>query len=759
MARVSQEFQQFNFSQGKITEATPLTFPENAALELDNMDLRKDGSVRRRLGVDYEVNYDTDDFQFSKTSFEDAGVNNFLWKSVGGVGGRDFAVVQIGFNLYFFDGTADSFSANKIISTPLDISSYALPGALGEKELGFSSGNGYLFVVGEEIEPIYVEYDETGPSFSTTQISIKIRDFDGVEDALDIDERPTFLLPAHRYNLRNQGWPNSFSCFQLENGDSAPLITDPIQHTYNKVGFYPSNADIIHLGKSTASKFIEGIGSYSPWFLQKLNVGNTRAPRGRYILDAFVRDRASVSGIAIPTVTYDSRPSTTAFFAGRVFYAGMTDGDLVGTIYFSQLLTDIERAGNCYQEQDPTAEQLNSLLATDGGAIEIPDVGKIYKLIPFERSMVIVADNGVWEVVSSDTTGFTASSFFIRFVTTTGAISPGTVTAIEGGVCYWADSGIYLLSPDPTSGILAATNLTLNSIQQDYLAIPESSRLYARSFYDAETNKLIFLYKEDQSLTQSNYQFDKVLYLDITLSAFYTYTLSFDGADAPIVCGIMRKRGLGVGNKTYDVVLGADDVVIAPDDVVHSELSAVTSTASAIKLVTAANINATTRALVFSEFTDREFVDWQSHYGLGNGLDFTSKMVTGYQIMGEDARNKQIQWYIPHFERTERNLITTGTDTVYDFPSACTMQVRYDFTSTSTAGKWSGTFEGYRLKVPYMPAGGSDPEPFDYSYEVISTKNRVRGAGRALQFSITSQPGKDIRLLGWDVVITGRSRV
>jgi len=162
---------------------------------------------------------------------------------------------------------------------------------------------------------------------------------------------------------------------------------------------------------------------------------------------------------------------------------------------------------------------------------------------------------------------------------------------------------------------------------------------------------------------------------------------------------------------------------------------------------------------VFSEFTDREFVDWQSHYGLGNGLDFTSKMVTGYQIMGEAARNKQIQWYIPHFERTERNLITTGTDTVYDFPSACTMQVRYDFTSTSTAGKWSGTFEGYRLKVPYMPAGGSDPEPFDYSYEVISTKNRVRGAGRALQFSITSQPGKDIRLLGWDVVITGRSRV
>lgn len=758
MARVAQEYQQFNFSQGKITEATPLSFPENAALELDNMDLRKDGSVRRRLGLDYETNYNTGT-TVSKTLLEDAGINSFLWKSVGGVGGRDFLVVQVEFTLYFFDATAGSFSANAV-GSPLDLSSYTLGGALGTKEFGFSSGNGYLFVVGEEIEPIYVDYDDTGPTFTATQINIKIRDFDGVKDNLDIDERPTFLLNTHRYNLKNQGWPDSFSCYQLENGDSAPLITDPIQHTYNMVGYYPSNADIIHLSKSTASKFIEGIGSYSPWFLKKLNVGNTRAPRGRFILDAFVRNRVSASGVSgIPTVTYNSRPSATAFFAGRVFYAGMTDGDLVGTVYFSQLLTEVERAGNCYQEQDPTAEQLNSLLATDGGAIEIPDVGKIYKMIPFERSVVIVADNGVWEIVSSDTTGFTASSFFIRFVTKTGAIGPGTITEVEGGVCYWADSGIYLLSPDTTSGILSATNLTLNTIQSDYLSIPKSSRMYARSFYDAETNKLIFLYKEDQTLTQSNYQFDKILYLDITLSAFYTYTMSFDGSDAPIVCGIARKQGLGVVDQTFDIVLGADDVVLGADDIVHSQASGVTSTASAIKLITAGNVNTTTRAILFSEFYDRKFVDWETHYGSGNGLDFTSKMVTGYQIFGEAARNKQIQWYIPHFERTERVLTTTGTETVYDYPSGCTMQVRYDFTSTNTAGKWSGTFEGYRLKVPYMPAGGADPEDFNYSYEVISTKNRVRGAGRALQFSITSQAGKDIRLLGWDVVITGRSRV
>jgi hypothetical protein len=438
----------------------------------------------------------------------------------------------------------------------------------------------------------------------------------------------------------------------------------------------------------------------------------------------------------------------------------MTDGDLVGTIYFSQLLTDINKAGNCYQEQDPTAEQLNSLLATDGGAIEIPDVGRIYKLVPFDRSMVILADNGVWEIVSSDTTGFTASSFYIRFVTNVGAIGPGSIVEISNGVCYWADSGIYLLSTETStttisSGLLGATNLTLNTIQTDYLNIPESSKLYARAFYDAETNKLIFLYKSDTSLTDSNYQFDTLLFLDITLSAFYSYSLGFS-TDPPIVCGIVKKQGLGIADEVFDVVLGSDDVVLGSDDVVHTQSNGISSGSSAIKLITALVDTASTKSLVFSEFKDRNFVDWEEYYGAGNGVDYTSKMVTGYQILGEAARNKQVQYYIPHFERTEQNFLTSGSDLVFDFPSGCTMQVRYDFTSTSAAGKWAATFEGYKLKVPYFASGAGT---FDYSYEVISTKNRVRGVGRALQFSITSQEGKDIRLLGWDIVVTGRSRV
>ena len=42
-----------SFVKGLITEASPLTFPENASIDEKNFVLNRDGSRSRRLGVDY----------------------------------------------------------------------------------------------------------------------------------------------------------------------------------------------------------------------------------------------------------------------------------------------------------------------------------------------------------------------------------------------------------------------------------------------------------------------------------------------------------------------------------------------------------------------------------------------------------------------------------------------------------------------------------------------------------------------------------
>jgi hypothetical protein len=45
------------FIKGLITEANPLTFPENASIDEDNFVLNRDGSRQRRNGMDYENDY------------------------------------------------------------------------------------------------------------------------------------------------------------------------------------------------------------------------------------------------------------------------------------------------------------------------------------------------------------------------------------------------------------------------------------------------------------------------------------------------------------------------------------------------------------------------------------------------------------------------------------------------------------------------------------------------------------------------------
>ena len=60
--------------------------------------------------------------------------------------------------------------------------------------------------------------------------------------------------------------------------------------------------------------------------------------------------------------SYDNRPEAVAFAFGRVWYAGTETTRWGTTLFYSQVLLDVNRAGKCYQDADPTAEQTNSLM-------------------------------------------------------------------------------------------------------------------------------------------------------------------------------------------------------------------------------------------------------------------------------------------------------------------------------------------------------------------------------------------------------------
>jgi hypothetical protein len=84
MARLRQ-VQEFNtFVGGIITEANPLTFPPNAALDINNYALNKTGSISRRLGIDFEVDHVEIDSGVSTGASGEAAINSFSWNNVGG---------------------------------------------------------------------------------------------------------------------------------------------------------------------------------------------------------------------------------------------------------------------------------------------------------------------------------------------------------------------------------------------------------------------------------------------------------------------------------------------------------------------------------------------------------------------------------------------------------------------------------------------------------------------------------------------------
>ena len=143
-----------------------------------------------------------------------------------------------------------------------------------------------------------------------------------------------------------------------------------------------------------------------------------------------------------------------------------------GYIFFSKVIRNDDDLGTCYQEADPTDPGINDLIDTDGGSIQIPEITRIVRIVASQASILVFAENGIWEIYG-DTGGFIATSFQASKISTNGVFNPKAVVNVNGNFIYWSRAGIYLLKPDTASGRFAAESISLTSIQNLYLEIPE----------------------------------------------------------------------------------------------------------------------------------------------------------------------------------------------------------------------------------------------------------------------------------------------
>jgi len=196
------------FVRGLITEATALTFPENASYDELNMELLRNGSRRRRRGIKREAGTQPlPTYGSIGLSIDDvarAEVTMYKWESVGGDPDLNLVVLQFGRYLAFFDASVSPMSAG-MRSEIIDLNTYSASSDIpGVAKCQFTAGKGMLFVASPEIQPLYIKYEARTATLTPLSINLLIRDFEGLDDGLGVDERPATLSPLMNTSLSSE---------------------------------------------------------------------------------------------------------------------------------------------------------------------------------------------------------------------------------------------------------------------------------------------------------------------------------------------------------------------------------------------------------------------------------------------------------------------------------------------------------------------------------------------------------------------------
>lgn len=692
------------FVRGIVTEAGPLTYPENASLDEENFVLGREGARQRRLGMDLEEDYV---LHTVTLDLNDALVAK-RWYNVANDPSRQFVVVQTRQTLRIFDANAASTSAALV--GEVTSSTYLQ----GNAPLQADSIEGF-FVFASGTRPVaYLSYDPVADTFTVNGIQILIRDFLGVDDGLRVDERPAGATNAHTYNLYNQGWNSGY-----------------ISAWSGAKSSQPANNQQWFIGKDTN-------GDFDPDTLDKMDFGTTPAPKGRMVIDAFNRSasRTAVSGIGgLPDDVETGRPSTVCAAFQRLFYSGIpssvtapatTRPNMTGWVLYTRVVRSAQDFAQCYTDADPTSETDSDPVDTDGGYIVIPNSGKIHRLVHMGSAVLVFAEKGVWAITGGES-GFTHNDHQVGKLTDFGVQSPWSIVVAEDTAYYWNIGGIYALGPDEM-GDVKAKNITEESIQTLYNTIGLPAKRTAIGNYDAVNRRITWLYNDEDDYREDRYarRYNVELVLDTVLGAFTKNRISAYDDPSPYVAGyvdmpsfLLRQDGIRTRGETVTKYL-----VVQFIDVVSN-----------------------TTGISFAHYRDPTFHDWASMDGVG--ASFKSYLLTGDEIMGDAARKKNAAYLFVHMKQTERLSVLdpVSGQVRADNPSGLLVQARWDFSDNPISGKWQEPVQVYRLLRPMLL--GPPGTPIEYGHEVVITKNRLTGMGRGLRLYMESEEGKDAYIYGW----------
>lgn len=689
-----------NFTKGLITEVTGVNSPENSVTETSNMIYDRRGRALRRPGIDYEPNHVAINLATSTTN--DGVISEYLWETVSNVSSVAFVVVQVANKLLFFLSSGGAVSAEKK-SFEVDLLTFKVAGwtdaQVYTNQVALSSGNGKLFIVHPYCAPFFISYDLDTDTITSTLIDVQARDFEGVEDTLDIATRPTTLTNLHKYNLWNQGWWQKVEIRALAVLAYSSILA--IDGWKSNVGGarpdYPSNCDVWWYYKGTIPAIsAANIPEFTDVFLtsqiNKVAIGNTPAPKGHFLYSAWDTARSTQTdesggtlGAAVPeTSSAGARPSAVAFYYGRVFYGGVRKDKFASNIYFTQIVERDNQYGYCYQQNDPTSEKAFDLLPSDGGVIKIPDIVNILDMRVIGPSLYIFASNGIWAITGSNNSSFKATDYQVTKVTSYPALSKNTIVDVGGTPVWWNADAIYALGKNDVSQNDAVQNVTQTTIQTLYNNIPSDAKANAKGAFNQLDGIVYWIYRIAPVVNPSDVtKYDSAIVLDTVTKGFYTF--SFPAASV-VISGIVP-----VNNTLNQKIF---------------------------KFLTTGNVGSLTKGFTFSELNNETMTDWETETG---GVDWDSHFITGYRVRGELLKKFQT------------NYLTVITES--NPASSCYIQGLWDYTNNDLSGRFTNPQQVYRTANFYA------------GYQ--RSKVKIRGQGYSLQFKFYSDGQKPFTIIGW----------
>lgn len=769
MARQTAAVEVNSFIKGLVTEASPLTFPDNASLDEANFILNKDGTRRRRYGMDYEIGFNSVDTGIILPTTEELATYSFAWKSPGGFTDRQFAVVQVGVKLFIFDSAIKPLSSGLLYSATI--------GATTSQRFSMTNVDGVLVVVSGQRLINSISFD--GVSFTNNTDFLRIRDLFGVEDVIDgvdlrfgsgLTVRPVNITDAHTYNLRNQTW----AIPRYVNNDEA--LIDCVAEYKSRYGYYQSNSDslIPYFYAFPNDSDDRETQRFNARDLDRNPLGTNLAPMGYFVIDALQRGSSRLAEIAklmsnypynslgVSSLPQDITPNGATVvgeFGGRVWFGGFSsqliEGDknsprMTSYILFSQLVDNIADIYNCYQEGDPTSTLTPELVATDGGFLRLDGAFNIQQMVNVGNALMVVAENGVWRVTGGSDYGFSATNYMTSKISEHGSIAPNSIVVVDNTFMYWSDDGIYHVAPNQF-GDWSATNLTTTTIQTFFDKIDFSDKVNAFGAYDAYQRRVRWLYGNRILDTKAN----KELVLDVGIGAFYPNILSqISGTQLPKLVSMVKVPPFLTGTTVDEVVSSGNPVVNGIDPVVYTQTTQINTTAEIVYL-TVTDTSGTVK-ITFSSYSNTSFRDWFSVNDVG--VDAPAFLITGWSGGGDFQRYKQVPYLTMHMFKTETGFITDGNgDYVPVNASSVKVQAQWEWTNLVSSNRWGDEFQAYRHRRYWTPPNLASG--FDDGDLLVITKNKLRGKGKVLSLYIHTEPNLDCYLVGWSMILTSNGTV